>query len=141
LAGKEFPSQASGFHLGGYTQSGRLFYELHLHVCTYASLSVWAGRAECLLYAEEFQNELNYLLLPATAVQVQSTFNNFSEITCGFIQLSVRAQLNPEQGPSKHQLIGNIHRDWQPDANIQQKPCLCKGRHPQELCIKLHYEI
>lgn len=54
LAGKEFPSQASGFHLGGYTWSGRLFYELHLRVCTYDSLSVWVGRAECLLYIEEF---------------------------------------------------------------------------------------
>lgn len=38
LAGKGFPSQTSGFHLGGYAWSGRLFYELHLYLHTYASV-------------------------------------------------------------------------------------------------------
>lgn len=32
-------------------------------------LSVRAGRAESLQYIEEFQNELNYPLLPATVAQ------------------------------------------------------------------------
>lgn len=78
---------------------------------------MWAGTAECLLYVEEFQNEHNYFLLAAMVIQVQSNFNNFGEITYGFIQVSVRAQLSPEQGSSECQLLENIERDWQLDSN------------------------
>lgn len=69
-------------------------------------------------------------------VQVQSNFNNFSEITCEFIEVSVRAQLSSEEGSLKRQLIENRHEDWQPDFNTYQNPCFCSGCHPQAFCIK-----